>query len=51
MPWAINIQVKHNHDQLLSNHLIHTESERQPSDKKLILSSKFSIRNVKTKRV
>ena len=47
----INTQVKHNHHQLLSNHSIHTESEGLseglPSDRKLILSSKLPIKNLK----
>ena len=45
---AINIKVKHNQHQLLSIHLIHSESEGGPSDKKNKFSSNFSIRNVKT---
>ena len=48
---AMNIPLKHNHHQLLPNHSIHTESEGQPSDRKLILSSKFSIWNLKIIRV
>ena len=47
----MNIPLKHNHHQLLSNHSIHTEPEGQPSDRKLILSSKFSIWNLKIIRV
>ena len=48
---AINIQVKHNQHQLLSYHSIHTESESQPSNRKFILFSKFSIRYLKTIKV
>ena len=47
---TINIQVKHNQHQLLS-YSIHTESESQPSNKKFILFSKFSIRYLKTIKV
>ena len=47
---AINIPLKHNHHQLLSNYSVYAELEGQPSDRKLILSSKLSIRNLKTIR-
>ena len=46
----MNTQVKHNCHHFLSEHSIHNESDGQPSEKKLILSSKFSARKIKTIR-